>query len=138
MQCFVMRSFLVVLAVVVSGVAAADGRPDTVRTTATTPAVPPYALGQSFPNPFTPTATGAGTVIRYSIGERSRATIRIYDVNGALVKTLLDEIVDPTPGGLTVSWDGRNDRDDPVGTGVYFYRLVTRDFVDAKKIVVVR
>ncbi|MDH4038916.1 MAG: T9SS type A sorting domain-containing protein, partial [Candidatus Krumholzibacteria bacterium] len=63
-------------------------------------------------------------------------TIRLYDVTGRLVKTLVDE---PRPAGAhQVSWDGRNGRGEPVATGVYFYRMQAGTFVQTRKMVLLK
>jgi len=89
-------------------------------------------LEQNYPNPANPSTT-----IPYTIAERARVSLRIYSATGRLVKTLVDEIQSPR-NVTTVEWNGRNDAGQPVSTGVYFYRLVTKDFVDTKKLVLLK
>ncbi|MFQ5512367.1 MAG: M1 family aminopeptidase [Candidatus Krumholzibacteriia bacterium] len=80
-------------------------------------AVPkPLRLAQNFPNPFNPVTT-----IRFSVPAKSRVTLRVYDVAGRLVETLLSGEV--TAGAHTVTWDGSNRNGQAVASGVYFYRL---------------
>jgi len=87
----------------------------------TVPALSP-ALYQNVPNPFNPT-----TSISFAVPARSRVTLRIYDVAGRHVKTLLDDDVD---GGVrNVVWDGRDERGNRVGSGVYFYEMRTANTV---------
>jgi hypothetical protein len=95
--------------------------------------VPQYvnSLAQNFPNPFNPSTT-----IRYSIRERGHVTLKIYNVAGQLVTTLVNDQMNP--GEYTVQWDGLNGVGNPVASGVYFYRLVTEDFMDAKKMVIMK
>ena len=89
------------------------------------------SLAQSFPNPSTP---GGVTTIRYSIpSENERVILRIYDVNGRRLKTLVNR-VQPS-GHYTVKWDGRNDRGAKVATGIYFYQLKVGKKSLAKKLV---
>ncbi|UCF04051.1 MAG: T9SS type A sorting domain-containing protein [bacterium] len=98
--------------------------------------IPKFArayLDNSFPNPFNPVTT-----IRYGIEKRTRVSLRIYNVAGQLVKTLVDEIQTPRPEGFTVMWNGLNDNGHPVSNGVYFYRLVTGDFAKTKKMVLLK
>lgn len=90
-------------------------------------------LDNSYPNPFNPT-----TVIRYGIAERSHVSVKIYNVAGQLVRTLVNEVQAPRPEGYTVRWNGLNDNGRPVSSGVYFYRLSAGDFLQAKKIVLLR
>ncbi|MEJ2720706.1 MAG: amidohydrolase family protein [bacterium] len=83
------------------------------------------------PNPFNSAAT-----ISFVLRERRRVTLTIYDVNGRLVKTLVDEIVD---GGCQERiWDGRNSDGNPVSSGVYFYRLAAGNKTLTKKMVLLR
>ena len=77
-------------------------------------------LYDNYPNPFNPTTT-----IRYRVsctGSTRRIAIRIYDIMGNEVVTLIDRI--QGPGEYTVVWDGRDGRGSDVSSGVYFYRLI--------------
>ncbi|MBD3348135.1 MAG: S8 family serine peptidase [Candidatus Eisenbacteria bacterium] len=84
--------------------------------------VPPHglptslALSQNRPNPF-----GAGTGISYALPADGYVELRIYDVSGRLVRTLVEGL--QPAGKWTVAWDGRDDRDNRVASGVYFYSL---------------
>jgi flagellar hook assembly protein FlgD len=71
---------------------------------------------QNYPNPFNP-----GTTIRYVLPNPSRVTLRIYNILGQIVRTLVDG--SQYGGQFDVSWDGRTDGGIPVATGVYIYRL---------------
>jgi flagellar hook assembly protein FlgD len=90
-------------------------------------------LGQNYPNPFNPKTT-----IEYSIKERAPVTLKIYNVAGQLVKTLVNEIQSPKAEGYAITWDGRSNTGQPVSSGVYFYRLETRDFVQTKKLLLLK
>jgi hypothetical protein len=91
-----------------------------------------FALDQNTPNPFNPT-----TVISYDVPEGGgHVTLRIYDVSGRLVRTLVDE--SQTPGEKRVTWDARNNRGETVATGVYFYRMKAPGFVKTRKMVLLR
>lgn len=73
-------------------------------------------LGQNAPNPFNP-----ATVIPYEVGRASRVRLRIFDVRGRLVRTLVDAA--QSPGRYRAAWDGRDDQGRPVASGRYLYRL---------------
>jgi pimeloyl-ACP methyl ester carboxylesterase len=89
------------------------------------------ALVQNFPNPFNPTTT-----IAFSLARRSHVVLAIYDVRGALVRTLING---PQPAGLAhVSWDGSDGRGNTVSSGVYFYRLVAGSFQATRKMVLLK
>lgn len=97
-----------------------------------------FALLQNYPNPFNPTTT-----IEYSlpsqgpnfaegrVGEGSRVVLKLYDVLGREVTTLVNET--KQPGTYTVQWDAGG-----MASGVYFYRLMAGSFIDTKKLVLLR
>ncbi len=98
------------------------------------PTRPPVYLNrlvQNYPNPFNPT-----TVIRFSVATGSQAHLAVYNVKGDLVRTLVDEFVQP--GEHRVDWDGINNKGYPVASGVYFYRLKAGTFTDTKKLILLR
>ncbi len=85
------------------------------------PAIIPlqYKLAQNYPNPFNPTTT-----IRVGIPEDGKSrhiTLKIYNVLGKIVKTLVDGTLQP--GYHKFEWDGKNDQGNTVSSGIYFYRL---------------
>jgi len=80
-----------------------------------------FELSQNYPNPFNPTTT-----IGFSLPEASDVRIEVYNILGQRVGVLLDEFRDA--GYHSVIWDAGN-----VPSGVYFYRIITRDFVDSRK-----
>jgi hypothetical protein len=87
------------------------------------------ALYPNVPNPFNPT-----TVIRYDVPAGEGAvSLRIYDVTGALIRTLVDGTV--SPGHKSATWDGRDARGNQVSSGIYFYRLVAGNTTFTKKMV---
>jgi hypothetical protein len=72
-------------------------------------------LRQNVPNPFNPVTT-----IAFSVAERGRVRLAIYDVTGRRVRALVDEAL--VPDRYEVRWDGRNDAGLRVSSGVYFYK----------------
>jgi len=88
-------------------------------------------LSQNHPNPFS-----RDTGIPFGLSREENVTIRVYDVRGRLVRTLVDER--RKAAAQTITWDGRDARGAPVAAGVYFYRLEAGAFVQTKKMVVVR
>jgi len=85
-----------------------------------------YTLEQNYPNPFNPT-----TIIKYQIPELSFVTIKIFDVLGSEVATLVNE---EKPGGnYEVELDATN-----LSSGIYFYQLRVGDYVPVKKMVLLR
>ncbi len=75
-----------------------------------------FGLSQNYPNPFNP-----NTTIEYQIPQRGNVEIGIYDVNGLLVKTLLD--TEQFPGNYSIQWDGKSDEGIYVSSGTYFYQV---------------
>jgi len=88
-------------------------------------------LHPGFPNPFNPSTT-----IPYSVATTARVTLRVYDVRGALVATLVDEVV--VAGRHRAAWNGRDRHGARVGSGVYFIRLSVGGDVRAGKVVLVK
>ena len=93
------------------------------------------ALSQNYPNPFNPS-----TLIRYHLsavrGRPSAVTLKIYNVLGQLVSTLVDER--QVPGYYSVSWDGRDSLGKEVSSGIYFYRMKAGDFVKTRKMILLK
>lgn len=83
-------------------------------------------LYQNYPNPFNPRTT-----IRYAIARQSRVRLAVYDLLGREVALLVER--DQSPGTREVYWDAAG-----VASGLYFYRVQTRDFIQTKKMMVVR
>ena len=83
-------------------------------------------LGLATPNPFNPT-----TVIHYELAVRGYTTLKVYDVTGRLVATLVDNEL---PGGRhQAGWDAKGS-----ASGVYFYRLTVGSFSDTRKMVLLK
>ena len=85
-----------------------------------------YALNQNYPNPFNPSTT-----IRYALPRSSNVTLKIYDMLGNEVKTVVNEF--KTAGNYSVNFDASS-----LSSGVYFYKIVAGDFTDAKKMTLVK
>ncbi len=85
-----------------------------------------FQLAQNYPNPFNPETT-----IQYRVAEASRVTLKIYDLLGREVRTLLDDV--RPVGTHSLSWDGRDDRGRLLASGVYIYRLRAGEFSDVRK-----
>jgi subtilisin family serine protease len=91
------------------------------------------ALGQNHPNPFNPQTT-----IRYTIAGRSHVSLKVYDVAGRLVRTLVDKVQSPRLDGFEIEWDGRTNAGATAASGVYFYSLVTENFTKSRKMMLLR
>ncbi|UCE20475.1 MAG: T9SS type A sorting domain-containing protein [Gemmatimonadota bacterium] len=93
-----------------------------------------YALEQNYPNPFNPF-----TDIRYQIADSRlpvQTTLKIYNILGQQVRTLVDEAQEP--GYYTVTWDARDDAGREFSSGIYFYRLNAGQFTQTKRMVLMK
>jgi hypothetical protein len=103
--------------------------PSTV--TGDTPSAQVSFLDQNYPNPFNPS-----TMIRFGLSEAAHVSLRIYDLAGRLVRVLVDE--HRAASAYSETWDGLDMDGSRVSSGVYFYRLVAGDFVQTRKMVLLR
>jgi hypothetical protein len=90
-----------------------------------------YKLAQNFPNPFNPSTT-----IKFDIRKKGHVSLKIYNVAGQLVRTLVNEVMDA--GSYDRDWKGINNRGSNVASGVYFYKLESGNFTATKKMVLLR
>jgi photosystem II stability/assembly factor-like uncharacterized protein len=87
-----------------------------------------YNLMQSYPNPFNPS-----TSISYQIPKPINVRIKIYDTRGVEIKTLLDSY--KQPGFYTLSWDGTDNSNRKVSSGIYFLTLTTTEYTKTIKMI---
>ncbi len=85
-----------------------------------------YKLEQNFPNPFNPE-----TSIRYNISKTSLVTLKVYDILGRQVQTLVNGM--QTPGQYTVNFNAKK-----FASGVYLYRLQAGNFIETKKLMLLK
>ncbi|RCK74541.1 MAG: Cell surface protein [Ignavibacteriae bacterium] len=97
-----------------------------------------YNLEQNYPNPFNPITT-----IKYQLPVESKVSLKIYNVLGQEIKTLVDEVQET--GFKSVEWNSTDNSGKFVSSGVYFYRMdatsvavPNRKFTDVKKLVVLK
>lgn len=90
-----------------------------------------YGLSQNFPNPFNPV-----TGIAYSLPEKQRVNVSVYDVSGRRVRTLVDETQDP--GRYNILWYGRDDRGGGLAAGVYLIRYQAGEHVFSRKAILLK
>ncbi len=96
-----------------------------------------FRLHQNYPNPFNPT-----TVIRFTVhgsrftGRSARATLKIYNLRGQVVRTLVDE--EMQPGEHSVMWDGKDEQGREVASGIYLYQLAARDQKATRKMLLLK
>lgn len=90
-----------------------------------------FNLAQNFPNPFNPT-----TKISYTLPSNSFVSLKIYDMLGREVKTLLNQ--DMNAGVYSVDWNGVDNFGNKVASGTYIYRIVAGNFTLSKKMVLLK
>ncbi|MGE5847719.1 MAG: alpha-amylase family glycosyl hydrolase [Ignavibacteria bacterium] len=90
-----------------------------------------YSLGQNYPNPFNPS-----TEITFQIVKPSNVNLKIFDILGREVKTLINE--EKGNGRYSIRWNGDNNFNEPVSSGIYFYKLDAGSFTNTKKMMLLR
>jgi hypothetical protein len=90
-----------------------------------------FALLQNYPNPFNPETT-----IKYNLAEGASVNLRIYNIVGQVVKTLVAER--QSAGRYQVRWDGTDDRGSAVSSGIYFYQVAAGKFRDVKRLMLLK
>ena len=85
-----------------------------------------YSLSQNYPNPFNPS-----TIIKYDVAKESFVSLKIYDMLGREVKTLVNE--DKPAGSYEIKFNASN-----LSSGIYFYRIKAGEFVQSKKMILLK
>ena len=87
-----------------------------------------YSLAQNYPNPF-----NSSTMISYQVPVTSQVVLNIYNTEGRLVRTLVNDQV--SQGSHHITWDGLSNTGNAVSTGVYLYRLQAGEFNSIQKMI---
>ncbi len=90
-----------------------------------------YFLGQNYPNPFNPS-----TQISFGLQTGGYTTVGVYNLLGQQVNDLVDQYL--AAGTHKVTWDGTNENGDGVPSGIYFYRIISGDFDQTRKMVLMK
>ncbi|MFH1852426.1 MAG: T9SS type A sorting domain-containing protein [Candidatus Neomarinimicrobiota bacterium] len=90
-----------------------------------------FSLDVNYPNPFNPTTT-----IGYNLQSESSINLSVYDVAGRLITTLIND--HQSAGRYEILWNGRDISGNPVSSGVYFYQLSTGDYVQTRKMLLLK
>ncbi len=102
----------------------------------TTPPIPVTTrLRQNYPNPFNPSTTLSFEIPGIE-GERCGVSLKIYDLRGRCVRTLVD--TELPPGSYSVHWDGRNDAGEHVSSGIYLYSLRAGNGIFSRKMSLIK
>jgi len=89
------------------------------------------SLGNNYPNPFNPQTT-----ISFSLQENNFVKLEIFNIRGQLVKTLISDNYDA--GVHSAIWNGIDNRNNPVGSGIYLYKLETETYSSTKKMILLK
>ena len=90
-----------------------------------------YGLQGSYPNPFNPSTT-----INYSVETEGLTSLIVYDMMGREIKSLVSGYL--TPNHYSVVWNGKDNADRQVPSGIYLYRLTSGEFTDMKKVMLMK
>lgn len=90
-----------------------------------------FELYQNYPNPFNPE-----TIINYQVNMDALIRIAVYDIKGQLIKILVEQ--QQGPGFYSLTWDGTDEFGSKVASGTYLYRLEVQEFVQTKKLTLLR
>ncbi len=85
-----------------------------------------YKLDQNFPNPFNPTTT-----IQYALKDDGFVSLQIFNIRGQLVRNLVNS--NQFSGEHAIMWDGMSDNGMHVASGIYFFRIKVNDYVETRK-----
>jgi len=92
---------------------------------------PENILKENYPNPFNPT-----TKIEYSLINSGQVSLEIFSIKGQKVKTLVNG--NKETGSYTVIWNGKDDNDMSVVSGVYLYKLKTGNYEQTRKMILLK
>jgi hypothetical protein len=92
---------------------------------------PTFQLAQNYPNPFNP-----ATTINYQLSELEQVILSIFNINGQLVRTLVN--AQQGPGFYKITWDGLDEKGYHVSSGIYFYKLRIKKDTLVKKMLLLR
>lgn len=90
-----------------------------------------FGLEQNYPNPFNPE-----TVIKFSVPQDSWVSLKVFNLLGQVVTTLVDE--QKSAGEYAVQWNGKNEQNQDVASGVYFYRIKADNYESVKRMTLLR
>jgi hypothetical protein len=100
--------------------------------TANEPTLPAITkLKSNYPNPFNPETT-----INFSLKEAGPVELAIYNIKGQKIKTLVNEILPAQ--NYNIVWNGRDDNNQQVSSGVYFYRMHTPTYTSTRKMILMK
>ena len=90
-----------------------------------------FTLSQNYPNPFNPITT-----LKYELPEDSFVDVTVYDMLGNVARNLIN--TNQSSGHKSLQWNATNNQGEPVSAGVYIYKIQAGDFVDTKKMILLK
>ena len=90
------------------------------------------SLKQNYPNPFNPT-----TMIGFTLAENELISLNIFDIKGRLVKTLIDN-EQLSNGDYQIIWNGKNNFEEYMPSGMYLYKLKSKNHLKMKKMILMK
>ncbi|MFA5011805.1 MAG: T9SS type A sorting domain-containing protein [Ignavibacteria bacterium] len=90
-----------------------------------------FDLSQNYPNPFNPT-----TKINFSLPQAGQVILKIYDITGKEIMTLVNKKFDA--GKYSATWEGVDDNGSKVSSGVYFYKIIAGNNIQTKRMVLIK
>ncbi|MBN2413019.1 T9SS type A sorting domain-containing protein, partial [candidate division KSB1 bacterium] len=90
-----------------------------------------FSISQNYPNPFNPS-----TKIKYSLPQNSQVNITIYNINGKVVETIINNF--QMQGTYEINWQGTDNENHKVPSGIYFYRIEAGHFIEIRKMTLVK
>ena len=86
---------------------------------------------ESYPNPFNPYTT-----LNFELSRASFVNFTIYDIRGNVIKKLINKNI--SSGQKSIQWDATNDKGQLVSAGMYLCKIQTDDFIDTKKVILIK
>ncbi len=99
---------------------------------------PKFILSQNYPNPFNPSGSkrGNSTTISFTIPTDGNVNLAVYNIKGQKLKTLTNQ--EYSKGNHRIIWNGKDDNNRTISSGVYFYRLKSGKYTSTKKILILK
>ncbi len=90
-----------------------------------------FYLSQNFPNPFNPSTT-----ISFGVPQKSNVRLEVFNTLGRLVRTITNKYY--SPGQYAITWNGKDNFGKKVNSGIYIYRFSSNNFIDSKRMILLK
>jgi len=91
------------------------------------------SLKQNFPNPFNP-----NTNIQFTLKQPAKVSLNVFNIKGQKIKTLLEGKKTLKADTHTIIWNGKDENGNKVGSGIYLYKMSSKDFTDIRKMILLK